>query len=296
MSKLSGLPLLLQTKLTRHISIYEPSYETLDHLKPLTLFFCPFLGSKPQDEEKYLALYTDFFKSHKRPLYLMHKRTVARQFAHLGLGLMSATRTVDVIQKVLGDDGKLLFHGASIGAFSHATHLETDNHLRNGERYIPKIVGQLIDSPIYGGSVEEGLDKMVKGMTDGIPYPLLRKLVRNATQFFYVHSAQFKERNQEFIDAFINLSPNVPTLLITSEADPLMDTELLRTDVLDQWDKRGMDLRYYCFPDSKHVQHLRAYPDIYRELVLEYLTKVEAKMQIHDQEIIEGESSNQNQV
>ena len=65
------------------------------------------------------------------------------------------------------------------GCFLDAAHLQCDKEdvfLRHKGTFRDRIVGQLYDSPVYGGSAKFGLPRMIDGMTKPIANPSLRKV------------------------------------------------------------------------------------------------------------------------
>lgn len=194
---------------------------------------------------------------------------------------------------------KILVHGMSIGCFLQAATLDFDRQdlFRNpfAPRVKERIVGQLYDSPVYGGPARFGLDRMVRGLTKDIRNPLLRQVLQTSVKGYLSMATTRMMTFDNFINTFINDTPIVPTLVLTSEADQLCDVPLFEQIVINEWMSRARDrdvkVTYKCFPGDSHARLLQLYPEEYKRVFFEYLNQVQDVLEVFDglNELRDGE-------
>jgi len=278
--------LFTTTKLLPNLMVMQSTWPTPSHLRPLTVYFIPFLNAKPKHVEKYIELYADYYQAHTRPLHILLQIPSVLDFA---LALKTANlvrRNLKIIFDTIDPADKLLLHGMSIGCFLDAAHLQCDKEdvfLRHKGTFRDRIVGQLYDSPVYGGSAKFGLPRMIDGMTKPIANPSLRKVAQAAASGYF----SFASGRVAFMDiqikTFIEHTPAVPTLAITSREDDLCDADLFEEVVIQNWEQRmGNRLVYHCFEQSQHARHLQTQPEVYRGLFNQYLDKVQPMLELYD--------------
>lgn len=275
-----------------NIFLLESNWSAPSHLRPLTLFFIPFLHSKPHHVEKYLSLYADFYQfQHPRPLHVYLQMPNVADFLIMAKTASDARKHLVNFKRHLDPADKVLMHGMSIGCFLQAATLTHDKNaiFKNplGISLKNRIVGQFYDSPVYGGSARFGLDRMVLGMLRGVENPVLKKaLLSSFIACLSISSARMMEYDG-FIESFINESPVVPTLAMSSEQDPLCDEPLFLQKVIQTWQDRargrGVKISYNCFPGNSHANILKLYPDEYKRLFFEYLNEVQNLLDVYDE-------------
>jgi len=256
-----------------------------EYMRPLTILYIPHLGAQPRHLEKYLQLYVDFYKSHRpRPLHVLWQIPTNSDFLLPSKSVSGAMRNLRLIDEVLDPDDKVLVHSASIGAFSHAAHLTVDKEQRL-DILRRRIVGQLFDSVVYGGPAEDGIPKMVDGLTQFVANPLLKKVLKSGANVYLNRSVRRRQMDGAIRD-FIHEAPSVPTLTFTSANDPLADAELIQSHVINKWTVRNSQVIHHCFEDSPHARHLQTHPEIYKALFREYLMMVQPTLEEYDAELL----------
>lgn len=263
--------------LARNLTLYESTWPYQEHLRSATIIFLPFLGSKPKHHEKYMELYADFYRARQRPCNVLLKKSEILDFVWITKGVYAARKNLNMFEHGLWPDDRILIHGMSVGCFVHAIYLQEDGH---NEDYRRRIIGQLHDSPVYGGSLRFGKDRIIAGLTEGIANPHIKNVCKSLGKA-RLSFGLFEMQMDSYINQFIDKTPAVPTLTFTSTQDQMIDVALYE-DVVMKWKSRGMDVEYKCFDDTPHVRALAQHPDVYRKLFNEYLTKVETILDYYD--------------
>ena len=63
--------LFTTTKLLPNLMVMQSTWPAPSHLRPLTVYFIPFLNAKPKHLEKYIDLYANYYQTHPRPLHIL---------------------------------------------------------------------------------------------------------------------------------------------------------------------------------------------------------------------------------
>lgn len=279
-------------KLSTNVFVLESTWAAPSHLRPLTLFFIPFLQSKPHHVEKYLTLYADFYRSQQpRPLNVYLQMPTLADFAFHFKTAATARSHITNLHRHLDPADKVIMHGMSIGCFLQAATLNIDHQdimPRNplNVKIKDRVVGQFFDSPVYGGPARFGLDRMVLGMTEGLKNPLLKKMTQSTVKGYLGMSSTRLMMFDHFLDTFINGTSTVPTLALTSEEDPLCDVSLYENGVINVWKSRALarnvSVNYQCFPGNAHARILHLYPEQYKKLFHDYLNQVQILLEVFD--------------
>ncbi|KAH8026308.1 hypothetical protein HPB51_019458 [Rhipicephalus microplus] len=85
-----------------------------------------------------------------------------------------------------------------------------------------------------------------------------------------VSTVHWKASSRAFHDNLLTC----PVLMINSKQDAVASIEdNLR--VANEWRQKGTDVTFCLFDDSKHVQHMGRYPDLYSSEVLRLFRKAQ---------------------
>merc|ERR1719383_1286033 len=265
----------------------QSTWSAPSHLRPLTLYFLPFLNAKPKHVEKYVQLYADYYRTQERPLHVLLQIPSVLDFAVAAKTMGLVRRNLKIIFDTIDPADKILIHGMSIGCFLAAVHVDCDKQdifTRHKGSYKDRIVGQLFDSPVYGGSAKFGLPRMIDGMTESIANPVVKKAAEVAANGYFSFATARVASMDLQIKYFIEDTPAVPTLLITSQEDRLCDSSLLFENVVEEWRPRfGDRLLFHCFEQGPHARHIQTHPQVYQTLVNDYLNKIQPMLDVYDQ-------------
>jgi len=279
--------LFTTTKLLPNLMVMQSTWPAPSHLRPLTVYFIPFLNAKPKHLEKYIDLYANYYQTHPRPLHILLQIPSVLDFA---LALKTASlvrRNLKIIFDTIDPADKLLLHGISIGCFLDAAHMQADKEdifVQYKGTFHDRIVGQLYDSPVYGGPAKFGLPRMIDGMTQPIANPALKRVAQMAANGYFSAATTRVAQMDLQIKSFIEDVPAVPTLALTSREDYLCDTGLFEEMVIHEWEQRmGDRLLYHCFDHGEHARHIQTHPEVYRALFNRYLDKVQPMLELYDQ-------------
>ncbi|KAJ1457893.1 hypothetical protein M885DRAFT_562370 [Pelagophyceae sp. CCMP2097] len=223
--------------------------------RPLALLF-GWVGSTPRLLTKYAEVYGACG---------MDALVVSGAPKHVLRPVSSGRATVQALIDCVKEhpERDLVCMGFSVGAYmyGHLLNLVADDAaLRN------RIRGQVFDSPVDFYGVPYGLSTAITG-GEGLPQRLLQRSVELYMSLF--HSA-ITVHYIASSDAFHGNTLTAPSLWLYSSADKVTSVQAIE-DLSDKWRARGTPVERRNFGTSKHVEHLRSFPDDYRACLSVFL-------------------------
>lgn len=206
----------------------------------------------------YLDLGFDVLTVRTHPMQLVLPKSGAQAVAQMVLDFLSDNPGYQ----------KLAVHGFSVGGYQFGEVLIKIQ--RAGQRYIdllPRFRAQVYDSLVDYQGIPSGFPTALTKS------PFLRKVLE---VLFHVHgivmypwaTTYYKASSRAFHDNLVTC----PALMINSKQDSVSCLDACLR-VADSWRKKGIDVTFVTFDDSKHVQHMGMYPEQYATKVLRHLRK-----------------------
>ncbi|XP_044050721.1 transmembrane protein 53 [Siniperca chuatsi] len=230
-----------------------------DHT-PLMLML-PWLGSRPQAVAKYCEIY---FRTGFDVLVV---ESEVQEFLWPRWGLDHGKRLLELLQSERFVSRPLLVHAFSIGGYTFAqllVHVSQDT--QKYQAFTQRIKGQVYDSLVVGS-----LETMAVGLGKTV-FPRWEILVKQLSLLYF---GMFRRQTVDYfnrsIDAFWNTPITAPALFFFCENDLLSNPRAME-EVIDRWEKRGMDITAKKWEDSTHAGHLKRHPQ-------EYLTTLDMFLQ-----------------
>ncbi|KAM4618864.1 transmembrane protein 53 isoform 1-T2 [Polymixia lowei] len=224
--------------------------------KPLLLML-PWLGSRPQAVAKYCEIYF------RTGFDVLMVESEVKDFLWPRWGLEYGARILQLLQSERFVSRPLLVHAFSVGGYTFAqmlVHMSQDTEKYQG--LTQRIRGHIYDSLVMGS-----LERMAIGLGKTI-FPGWEKMVKHASLFYF---DTFKRQTVDYfnmgIDAFRNTPITAPALFFFCENDAMCDPRAVE-EMIELWQKRGMDVTAKKWEDSTHAGHMKRYPQ-------EYLTTVD---------------------
>ncbi|XP_029910325.1 transmembrane protein 53 [Myripristis murdjan] len=239
--------------------------------KPLLLML-PWLGSRPQAVSKYCEIY---FRSGFDVLMV---ESEVKEFLWPRLGLENGARVLELLQNERFVTRPLLVHAFSVGGYTFAQLLVHVS--RDSQKY--QALTQRIKGHVYDSLVVGSLEKMAIGLGKTV-FPQWESLVKQASLlYFEVFKRQTVDYFNISIDAFWNTPIAAPALFFFCENDPMSDPRAME-ELIDFWQKRGMDVTAKKWEDSTHAGHMKRHPQEYLATLETFLhslniTPLKAKM------------------
>uniref|UniRef100_A0A3Q3W9N5 Uncharacterized protein n=1 Tax=Mola mola TaxID=94237 RepID=A0A3Q3W9N5_MOLML len=219
--------------------------------KPLILML-PWYGSRPQAVAKYCEIY---FRTGFDVLVV---ESEVKDFLWPHWGLDHGERLLELLQSDRFVSRPLLVHAFSIGGFTFAqllVHMSQD--LQKYQPLIERIKGQVYDSLVVGS-----LEMMAVGLGKTV-FPPLEILVKSASLlYFSTFKHQTVDYFNEAIEAFRNTPVTAPVLVFFCENDMMSNPQAVE-ELIDHWQKRGMDVTAKKWEDSTHAGHLKRHRQDY---------------------------------
>ena len=261
-------------KVTKNISILKSQWDVSKwKTTPIGVLFMPFLGAKPKHYKPYLKLYEEFYQKKLQPVDILVVQADVLDFLSISKGKLLSSNVSDVISNHLSTSSKIIAHGMSVGNFVHAVNLQ---HIRSN-RYKDRIVGQIYDSPVYGGPIKNGgLERIVEGIVETtlskskIKSGILRQFLTKAACLGVTPNAKIFD---DYISSFVNESSHSPILTFYSSNDVMLDSEKYGL-IVEGWKARGSEVKAFCFDDSVHAKHIVHHPQLYKETFIRFLTSL----------------------
>ena len=213
------------------------------------------------------------------------KKVQQIDFLRPNLGLKKSKEFLLDLEKVVASQNcPLIFHCTSIGCYFYALmliHLKDDPYFYN---FAKSIKAQILDSPVVGT-----LNEMATGVANNTTSnKFAQNILKTMVLCYFSVTKPFtiKLYNQS-IEVIKYNPPKIPSLLITSDNDPLALPHSFMSFV-DAWKDIGVDVTWKVWKDSKHAQHLRYHPDEYISLVQQTLSKaLDIEPKINSQTVLE---------
>ncbi|KAM7396610.1 hypothetical protein PAMP_019643 [Pampus punctatissimus] len=219
--------------------------------KPFILMM-PWLGSRPQALAKYCEIY---FRTGFDVLVV---ETEVKEFLWPRWGLDHGKRLLGLLNSERFVSRPLLVHAFSIGGYTFSqllVHMSKDT--QKYQELTKRIKGQVYDSLVIGS-----LETMAVGLGKTV-FPRLEILVKHASLLYF---DMFKRQTVDYfnmtINAFWNSPVTTPALFFFCENDPLSDAQALE-ELIDFWQKRGINVTAKKWEDSTHAGHLKKHPQDY---------------------------------
>ncbi|XP_062277356.1 transmembrane protein 53 isoform X2 [Scomber scombrus] len=222
-----------------------------EDIKPLTLML-PWFGSRPQAVAKYCEIY---FRTGFDVLVV---ESEVQDFLWPRWGLENGKRLLELLNSERFVSRPLLVHAFSIGGytFSHLL-VHMSNDTQKYQEFTKRIKGQIYDSLVVGT-----IETMAVGLGKTV-FPRLETLVKQVSLLYF---RMFKRQTVDYfnmgIDAFWNSPVTVPALFFFCENDTLSNARALE-ELIDFWQKRGIDITAKKWEDSTHAGHLKRHPQEY---------------------------------
>lgn len=165
---------------------------------------------------------------------------------------------------------RLVVHGFSVGGYQFGEVLVKIR--KEGGVYkevVPRFKAQVYDSLVDYQGIPKGFPTAITG--NQILRKVLELMIRVQRIVLYpVSTVHWKASSRAFHENLLTC----PALMINSKRDQVASIEdNLR--VANQWRQRGTDVTFCTFDDSKHVQHMGRYPDLYSAEVLRLFRKAQ---------------------
>ncbi|XP_031149206.1 transmembrane protein 53-A isoform X1 [Sander lucioperca] len=221
-----------------------------DHT-PLMLML-PWFGSRPQAVAKYCEIY---FRTGFDVLVV---ESEMQEFLWPRWGLDNGKRLLELLQGERFVSRPLLVHAFSIGGYTFAqllVHVSQDT--QKYQALTQRIKGQVYDSLVVGS-----VETMAIGLAKTV-FPRWETLVKQVSQLYF---GMFRRQTVDYynkgIDAFLNTPITAPALFFFCENDALCNPQAME-EVLDHWQKRGIDITAKKWEDSTHAGHLKRHQQEY---------------------------------
>uniref|UniRef100_G3MRT1 DUF676 domain-containing protein n=1 Tax=Amblyomma maculatum TaxID=34609 RepID=G3MRT1_AMBMU len=165
---------------------------------------------------------------------------------------------------------RLVVHGFSVGGYQFGEVLVRIH--KEGDRYadvVPRFKAQVYDSLVDYQGIPKGFPTAVT--KSQVMRKVLELMIRFQRILLYpVSTVHWKASSRAFHDNLLTC----PALMINSKSDQVasVETNLL---VANKWRTKGTDVTFCTFNDSKHVQHMGRYPDLYCNEILRLFRKVQ---------------------
>ncbi|XP_017261104.1 uncharacterized protein si:dkey-5i3.5 [Kryptolebias marmoratus] len=228
--------------------------------KPLMLML-PWLGARPQAVAKYCEIYF------RTGFDILVVESEVKDFLWPRWGLNRCKLLLELLQSERFVTRPLLVHAFSIGGFTFAqllVHMSQDK--QKYQSVTNRIKGQVYDSLVVGS-----LDHMAVGLGKTM-FPRWDSLVKRISLLYF---SVFKHQTVDYfnlsIDVFWNTPVTAPSLFFFCENDALSDAQTVE-NLVDYWQKHGMDVTAKKWEVSTHAGHLRRHPQ-------EYLTSLDTFLQ-----------------
>ncbi|KAL1476893.1 hypothetical protein MTO96_018035 [Rhipicephalus appendiculatus] len=165
---------------------------------------------------------------------------------------------------------RLVVHGFSVGGYQFGEVLVKIR--KEGGDYnavVPRFKAQVYDSLVDYEGIPKGFPTALT--RSQILRKVLELVIRLQRLVLYpVSTVHWKASSRAFHDNLLTC----PALMINSKRDRVASIEdNLR--VANEWRQKGTDVTFCTFDDSKHVQHMGRYPDLYSSEVLRLFRKAQ---------------------
>ncbi|XP_077517270.1 transmembrane protein 53-like lethal (2) k09913 isoform X3 [Amblyomma americanum] len=165
---------------------------------------------------------------------------------------------------------RLVVHGFSVGGYQFGEVLVRIR--KEGEHYadvVPRFKAQVYDSLVDYEGIPKGFPTAVT--RNQVVRKVLELMIRFQRLLLYpVSTVHWKASSRAFHDNLLTC----PALMINSKRDQVASIAANML-VANKWRQKGTDVTFCTFDDSKHVQHMGLYPDLYCSEVLRLLRKVQ---------------------
>lgn len=163
----------------------------------------------------------------------------------------------------------ILFHAFSVGAYLMGEMFVAARD--NNDKYknvLPRIQGVILDSAVDFEGIPTGFPRAVT--KNPITIKVLEWYVATHLSLMYNVATKHYLRSSK---NFHNTPLRCPALIVASESDKVgsPNQNLL---LGENWEVRGIDVKYKFFKDSKHVSHMYKYPDEYVSEIDNFLKKI----------------------
>ena len=230
---------------------------------PLVIIF-PWHGVPDQTVAAYSRLYESFGCD------VIVTKSSLNLFLYPKYGLEVTKRFLVDVQNIMNGRRRPLFiHSASLGSYFYSLMLyNLRAHPRLFRNIVKSIRAQVLDSPIIGTLNEMTIGVSLITSSNAIIQTLIQATAKS--YFFLTKPFTFHIYN-ELIDTFKYDPLIVPSLLMTSDEDPMVTLEVF-DEYVDTWKSYGMKLTHRVWTDSEHVEHLEYHEEAYTVLLFDLLS------------------------
>lgn len=232
--------------------------------KPIVIFL-PWLGAQDEACEKYFHLYEGLGFS------VIRRKGSLLDFLWPPHGLREAQKfLLDVQSRVVARDYPVVVHCMSIGCYFYALMLMCiKREPLKFKKFMENVKCQVVDSPVVGS-----LHKMATGIavTSSKSSVLQSAIIAASHTYFAMSRPWTVSYYNQSIETMTHDAPSVPSLLMSSYGDPMASLDGFMA-LTNSWQKKCCETKVKLWPESKHAQHLKNYPNAYKDLVYEILGK-----------------------
>lgn len=225
--------------------------------------------------EKYLEKYREIYL--KRGFDVLTVKTRPDQFLFPTVGTQVVAQSLfDFLKNQVGLYPNVVVHGFSVGAYQFSefmVKLQDGLHSKGSldgscEIVRKSIKGVIFDSAVDVEGAPYGVAKSVAGNSKIAD--LIESSIRGYMKLCYPFATKHYEKAS---GVFCNTPLRCPALLLVSQDDKL-GNPLANERVRDRWQSLGIDVTWKCWDKSRHVAHLQNYPQEYRSIVNQFLSRI----------------------
>ena len=266
----------VRRNITKKITLLKSNWDISSNSStstPVSVLFLPFMGSKPKHHKPYIQVYEEFYRPYKRPVDIVVVQANILDFLSISRGKRLSSKVKDIMQEHLNPSSKVIAHGMSVGNFLHSVNLQYDTD----NVYQRRIVGQIFDSPVYGGPIKSGgIERIIEGIVETtlskskMNNQLIRQLLMKLAYLAVMPNVQIFDN---YIKIFISKTTTAPILTYYSTNDVMLDSVKYEI-IIKEWKNEGVDVNDFCLSNSGHAQHIIRHPETFKHNFAKFLSNL----------------------
>lgn len=225
--------------------------------------------------EKYLEKYRQIYLSKGFDVLTVKTRPDQFLFPTIGTQVV-AQNLFDFLKNQVGAYPNVVVHGFSVGAYQFSeflVKLQEGLHSQGSIDGSCEIVRKSIKGVIFDSAVD----------VDGAPYGVAKSLagdskladmieasLKGYMKLCHPFATKYYEKAS---NAFSHTPLRCPGMLLVSRDDKL-GNPAANERVRDTWTSLGVDVTWKCWDRSRHVAHFQNYPEEYRSIVHQFLSRI----------------------
>lgn len=231
---------------------------------PLVILL-PWMGASNKAIARYNNIYHDLgCRTVTHRVQLSHFLWPKNGLAH------SRKLLMELKSEVEQSDCQLIIHSMSIGSYFYCLMLMSlEKEPEMFKSVFSNLSCQVIDSPVVGTLREMATGIAITTTNYKSMQVVLQQLILAYFCVTKSHSVHYYEKAIEVIK---HRSPVIPTVLMTSEHDPMALPHSFQ-EFVHAFEKQGLHVISRTWERSEHAQHLRYYPKEYVEIIQNLLRK-----------------------